>query len=130
MPQAFLSGDRNLCQSAQNGSDKLLGLDSQANSLGGAYAASGTAYVNGNNDLRLGGLTTANAPGWAIGKPAMHSAGNQSGAGNILLCDGSAQQCSSAKFYSEYLPNAADGSCTSGNLAAMYVTLLFPNKVK
>jgi hypothetical protein len=43
----------------------------------------------------------------------MHSAGNIAGAGNILLGDGSAQQCTSASLRKTWLRYATD----SGNFA-------------
>src|SRR5690242_6752942 len=58
----------------------------------------------------------------------MHSQGNAIGAGNILLGDGSVQQCSSARFMSDYQATAVD----AGNYPSGYVNksnsfrLIFP----
>jgi hypothetical protein len=43
--------------------------------------------------------------GWSL---KLHSAGNPTGAGNIMLGDGSAQQLSSVSFQLNWLKNAAD----------------------
>lgn len=64
--------------------------------------------------------TNSTTIGWQISK--MHSAGNAAGAGNILLGDGSAQQCSSSRFRTDYLINAGDQNMT----AAGQIQLLFP----
>ena len=56
--------------------------------------------------LNAGGTGKANDyVGWSA---KIHSAGNTAGAGNIMLGDGSAQQCSSANFRQNYLHNAVD----------------------
>ncbi len=62
------------------------------------------------NDVILG----TNSPVcWSL---KMHSAGYAVGEGNILLGDGSVQQCSSARFRSDYQAYAVD----SGNFPAGY----------
>ena len=119
MPQTFLGGDRNLVAAFASSADTLLGTGANQ-------------YTNTSLQLKLtawNANTTAGAsapPGWAVNKPAIHSAGNSSGAGNILLGDGSAQQTTSARFWQDYLPNADDGSAT--NAANRFVTLTFPNQ--
>lgn len=62
---------------------------------------------------------------WSL---TMHSRGNATGAGNILMGDGSVQQCSSARLRSDYQCNAID----AGNYPTGYINksnsfrLVFP----
>lgn len=57
----------------------------------------------------------------------MHSGGNASGFGNILLGDGSAQQVSSASFNMDWLRNAQDAATTPAGATNGYgIRLLFP----
>jgi hypothetical protein len=58
----------------------------------------------------------------------MHSVGNSSGAGNILLGDGSGQQISSADFNKHWLPNAAGtNNWPAGHIPATpSIRLVFP----
>jgi len=72
----------------------------------------------------LGGAT---ASGGLVGWSAkLHSAGNTSGAGNILLGDGSGQQMSSAGFQQNWLRNAGD----TGNFQTSSSTFTSPTYVR
>jgi hypothetical protein len=93
-PQSILGGDRNL------GPGTVPGLD---------YGYSPT---NGHgNDVLVSPPVC-----WSL---KMHSAGNASGAGNILLADGSAQQLTSKGFNENWLPNAL--SVSSNHLGIRFV---------
>jgi prepilin-type processing-associated H-X9-DG protein len=56
----------------------------------------------------------------------LHSAGNISGAGNVLLGDGSVQQVSSGNFRLSWLKNAADLMSTNTGTTSTTVRLMFP----
>jgi type II secretory pathway pseudopilin PulG len=90
-PQSILGGDRNL------------GPGPVPDPNYGFSPASGHG-----NDVMI----DTNTPlAWSL---KMHSHGNATGAGNIMLGDGSAQQVSSAAFASQWLPNASTGTNFSG----------------
>jgi type II secretory pathway pseudopilin PulG len=104
-PQSILGGDRNMSPGLKGKNDYGFSPDD------------GTG-----NDV----IIQTNAPiCWSL---KMHSAGNEVGAGNILLGDGSVQQCSSARLRIDYQVNALD----AGNFPAGYVNrsnsfrLVFP----
>jgi hypothetical protein len=61
--------------------------------------------------------------GWSA---KLHSAGNTSGAGNIMLGDGSAQQVTSGNFRLNWLKNAVDAGNFVGTQQAGSVALVFP----
>jgi prepilin-type N-terminal cleavage/methylation domain-containing protein len=88
-PQSLLGGDRNLDQTTWSSTDY------------------GSAAGGEMNTLSL----TSTAACWS---GMMHSAQNRSGAGNILLGDGSSQQVSSSAFVTQWLPNAQDSFSTTG----------------
>jgi hypothetical protein len=94
-PQAILGGDRNLGPGLVPAADY------------------GYSPANGKgNDV----VISTNSPVcWSL---KMHSYGNASGGGNILLGDGSGQQTSSLNFRVNWLPNAQTG--TNG------IRLVFP----
>ena len=59
----------------------------------------------------------------------LHSAGNIAGAGNIMLGDGSAQQCTSASLRKTWLANAEDAGyfdALGGTSASGDIHLIFP----
>ena len=85
-PQSLLSGDRNLGPGPNPADDYGY---SPASGLGADVILSTNVDVC-----------------WSL---KMHSDGNASGAGNILLGDGSVQQCSSPRFRTDFLLNAQDG---------------------
>jgi hypothetical protein len=86
-PLSILGGDRNLAPSTTPKNDF------------------GFSPKDGNgNDIIL---QTNSAVCWSL---KMHSAGSAIGAGNILMGDGSVQQCSSARLMSDYTINAATPS--------------------
>lgn len=104
-PLSILGGDRNL---GSTSTDANYGFS----------PSSGTA---GSDQYQTPALATNNrTAAWSM---KMHSAGNSVGAGNILMGDGSVQQCSSARFVSDYLTNAAD---TGNGASAPYVRFVFP----
>jgi prepilin-type N-terminal cleavage/methylation domain-containing protein len=123
-PQSLAGGDRNLaCVTTAVGQDPGYGfseetLASPANAnatsfTGGAdiilNAYNGVIFSGGNSvdpGNTTGGVMTANVKvTWSA---KLHSAGNTAGAGNILLGDGSSQQCSSAALVQNWLRNASD----------------------
>jgi prepilin-type N-terminal cleavage/methylation domain-containing protein len=63
------------------------------------------------------------AVGWSA---KLHSDGNISGAGNILLGDGSVQQVSSGNFRLRWLKNAADLMSTNNGYVITTIRLMFP----
>jgi hypothetical protein len=85
-PQSILNGDRNLGP--------------------GLTPLQDYGFSPENNRGRVVILKTNTPVCWSL---KMHSDRNPAGAGNILLADGSAQQCSSSRFRSDYLPD----SCVS-----------------
>ncbi len=120
-PQSILGGDRNLGNGATgpavNGTvtqptqDNYYGISGTSAIEVSPTGADSIITTNGNwgQCTPAGGIgaiaTTGDAVGWS-GK--LHSAGNMAGAGNILLGDGSAQQCTSAGFRLTWLHNALD----------------------
>jgi len=123
IPQSILGGDRNL------GSGGTLNVNTQvlsAQAQDPGYGVSGTVAIPlavgtgadtlpntngiwGTVAYGSGGTPNPPAAGAAIGWSAkLHSGNNISGAGNILLGDGSAQQCSSANLRQSWLKNALD----------------------
>ena len=86
VPESVLGGDRNLSPGLKPGAD---------------YGYS--PLDNSGNDVILQTNSTVTPVCWSQN---MHSAGNQAGAGNILLGDQSVQQVSSSRFRSEYQPLA------------------------
>jgi prepilin-type N-terminal cleavage/methylation domain-containing protein len=99
-PQSILGGDRNLCVKSSD--------PSFAN------------YGFGNVDT----IISTNPPYNVCWSLKLHSAGNNVGAGNVLLGDGSVQQVSSARFCSDLLTNASDSgnflSGTSGGIRVIF----------
>jgi prepilin-type N-terminal cleavage/methylation domain-containing protein len=131
-PQGLLGGDRNM--GAQGGSVTVPGTSQDPNY--GFSAPVGTttgAYVIASTNGLVG--TPAPSPSYSL--PAtgtlgwsakLHSAGNTSGAGNIMLGDGSAQQVTSGNFRLNWLKNATDaGNFANGTgTTAGSVALIFP----
>lgn len=119
-PQSILGGDRNLGNggsSAQTGTvatptqDPNWGVSGTTATQVTPNGADCVVNTNGNwiKATVAGGGGTAGA-GTAVGWSAkLHSAGNIAGAGNILLGDGSAQQCTSAGLRQTWLHNGQDG---------------------
>lgn len=138
-PQSMLGGDRNLGDGGTTASptqDPYYGISgSTINPATGANGADAVVETNGG----IWGIVTANStpailpanPHNVAWSAKLHSAGNTAGAGNILLGDGSAQQCTSASLRQNWLHNAADsgGYGTLVNSASSTigpVRLLFP----
>jgi hypothetical protein len=118
-PQSILGGDRNLgdggtdSRPAQDPAYGLSGTNSSPD-----YPCGADAIVNTNgrwSEAAVAGggghVNPAHRVAWSA---KMHSDSNIAGAGNILLGDGSAQQCTSAGLRATWLKNAAD----TGNFAA------------
>jgi type II secretory pathway pseudopilin PulG len=119
-PQSILAGDRNLGNAGKinpaNGAivaeqDPDFGISGATANPGHPCGADAIVNTNGawsfaviaGGGGRVGRGT--DVVGWSA---KMHSAGNTAGAGNILLGDGSAQQCTSAAFRLNWLKNASD----------------------
>jgi len=85
-PQSIQGGDRNLGTGTVSAPD--YGFSPQTGK---------------GNDVAIQVAPTPGAVSWSM---KMHSDGNTAGAGNILLGDGSGQQCSSASFRVNWLRNA------------------------
>jgi prepilin-type N-terminal cleavage/methylation domain-containing protein len=125
-PQGLLGGDRNMgCQGTQGTSqDANYGFSPPVGNSSGAYIVANT---NGH----LANTSTFSNPntgllGWSA---KLHSAGNTSGAGNIMLGDGSAQQVTSGNFRLNWLKNAEDAgnfNASSFTTALGDVALCFP----
>jgi prepilin-type N-terminal cleavage/methylation domain-containing protein len=118
-PQSILGGDRNLGNGGPIAAGGVVSNPTQDGNYGisGSTAiqtdptgADATLNTNGNWSL----VSVANAGGAAGAGQAvawsakLHSAGNIAGAGNVLLGDGSAQQCTSAAFRQTWLHNGED----------------------
>jgi prepilin-type N-terminal cleavage/methylation domain-containing protein len=128
-PQSLLGGDRNL---GSGGTSTALTQD-QNYGASGLVAIPATSTWGADCLLNTNGSwdkITANASGTGTGLVAwsakLHSAGNAAGAGNILLGDGSAQQCTSAAFRLNWLHNAADAGNFNGTPAIGDVRMLIP----
>jgi prepilin-type N-terminal cleavage/methylation domain-containing protein len=131
MPQALLSGDRNLgAVGAGTTQDPNYGFSPAATSTGGADVIISTNGSVNAADVQPG-ISNPNSGGlgWSA---KLHSGGNLAGAGNILLGDGSAQQVSSGNFRLNWCKNAADSGGFSNDNSSRYssangnIRLLFP----
>lgn len=130
-PQSLLGGDRNLGNA--NPQDPYYGISGTTANPGHPCGADAIVNTNGTWSFAVvsgggGRVTRGQAVGWSA---KIHSAGNSAGAGNIMLGDGSAQQCTSAGFRQNWLRNAID----TGNFASFdrihsstngSIRLLFP----
>ncbi|MGD0815578.1 MAG: type II secretion system protein [Verrucomicrobiota bacterium] len=125
-PQSVLGGDRNLGNGGVINTatgevrspeqDPFYGIS--GTTANPEYPCGADAIVNTNGQWSFsvvsgGGERVGNRSQAVAWSAKMHSAGNIAGAGNILLGDGSAQQCTSASLRKTWLRNAAD----SGNFA-------------
>jgi prepilin-type N-terminal cleavage/methylation domain-containing protein len=106
-PQSLLGGDRNM-----GGGGVATGNGPQDANYGVSPAVGTTTgadvQLSTNGQILFGGGTQAGYCQWSV---KLHSAGNNAGAGNILLGDGSVQQVTSSSFKLNWLKNATD----SGN---------------
>jgi prepilin-type N-terminal cleavage/methylation domain-containing protein len=131
-PQGLLGGDRNMgCQGGGittpgTSQDPNYGFSPPVGTTTGAYVVASTNGLIGTPAP----TPTYSTPdtgtlGWSA---KLHSAGNTSGAGNIMLGDGSAQQVTSGSFRLNWLKNATDaGNFGSGiTSTAGNVALIFP----
>jgi len=139
-PQSILGGDRNLGSGGTLSGGVVANPTQDANyGISGSAAGVDTgaeAILNTTNGGSAGSWTTSSyatgaATGTAVGWSAkLHSAGNIAGAGNILLGDGSAQQCTSAGFRQNWLHNDVDsgnfGSGEAYTSGSGYVRFIFP----
>ena len=129
-PQGLLGGDRNMgCQSGSANApgvsqDPNYGCSPQIAVTSGAYVVMDT------NGVGVAGLANSSPSSGTMGWSAkLHSAGNTSGAGNIMLGDGSAQQVTSGNFRLNWLKNAEDSgnfNSTAYTTAAGDVAMCFP----
>jgi len=107
-PQSLLGGDRNMGSGAPANSfgnqDPNYGFSPAIGSSGGADVIISTngSVLSGSGGGAIGSGTYVQ---WSS---KLHSAGNTSGAGNILLGDGSVQQVTSSSFRVNWLKNATD----------------------
>jgi prepilin-type N-terminal cleavage/methylation domain-containing protein len=129
-PQGLLGGDRNM--GCQGGTINAPGTSQDPNyGFSPPVGTSTGAYVVANTNGMIGSpapspsYSTPNTGtlGWSA---KLHSAGNTSGAGNIMLGDGSAQQVTSGNFRLNWLKNAVDAGNFVGSPVAGSVALIFP----
>jgi prepilin-type N-terminal cleavage/methylation domain-containing protein len=128
-PQALLGGDRNLgCiggTSTQPGSSQDVNYGFSP-PLGTSTGVDVTLNTNGTY-ISAVPQNESNPSTGAVGWSAkLHSAGNISGAGNVLLGDGSVQQVSSGNFRLSWLKNAADLMSTNSGNTSTTIRLMFP----
>jgi prepilin-type N-terminal cleavage/methylation domain-containing protein len=124
-PQGLLGGDRNM------GAQGTTGATQDPNyGFSPAVGVSQGAYVIENTNGMVATATPANSNpntglcGWSA---KLHSAGNTSGAGNIMLGDGSAQQVTSGNYRLNWLKNAVDaGNFNTATPAQGSVAFCFP----
>jgi len=127
-PQSLLGGDRNMGGGATVNSygnqDPNYGFSGLIGSTGGADVILET------NGMILsgtyGGGGSAGASPYCQWSAKLHSAGNTSGAGNILLGDGSVQQVTSSAFRLNWLKNAQDTGNMQNPPPQAAVRLIFP----
>jgi prepilin-type N-terminal cleavage/methylation domain-containing protein len=112
-PQGLLGGDRNMGAQGPQGTsqDANYGFSPPVGNSVGSYVVMDT---NGQYVSATGGFASpaSGLVGWSA---KLHSAGNTSGAGNIMLGDGSAQQVTSGNFRLNWLKNAED----AGNFSSV-----------
>jgi len=132
-PQSLLGSDRNVAVWINGGqTDPNYGVSGSVYtynkgadvvmSLGVGGTTPSIVYNGGGQ----GSPSTTGAAGWSM---KLHSANNSAGAGNILLGDGSGQQCSSLAYENTWLKNASDqGNFYSGSgyTTTNNVRILFP----
>ena len=112
-PQSIAGGDRNLA-GGNNGQDPGYGFSEEQLNSGSSFNNTADVMINTVNAQILGtGTQVVNNNYATVGSKVvwsakLHSAGNTAGAGNVLLGDGSSQQCSSSSFQINWLRNAAD----------------------
>jgi len=127
-PQGILGGDRNLggVDATTQTPDANYGFSPAVGNINGddvTMETNGTKWTATQNPS---GNPAAGLIGWSS---KLHTAGNISGAGNILLGDGSAQQVTSAGFRQNWLKTAApDGSVWQNTPAdsGYAIRVLFP----
>lgn len=142
-PQALLGGDRNLGGGgtittttgavASPTQDANYGISGTSTTQApGASGADALVNTNGSwgSSVVADGATAQSGYTQAVAWSAkLHSAGNIAGAGNIMLGDGSAQQCTSAGLRQTWLKNAEDNGfydSLGGNSASGDIHLVFP----
>jgi prepilin-type N-terminal cleavage/methylation domain-containing protein len=140
-PQSLLGGDRNLGNGGTITSTGVVNSPYQDQNYGisGISSTENTgssgadAVVNTNGSWAFGVSIPNSSPG-VVGNAVawsakLHSAGNIAGAGNILLGDGSSQQCTSSGLRKTWLANAEDQGffdALGGTSASGDIHLLFP----
>jgi prepilin-type N-terminal cleavage/methylation domain-containing protein len=130
VPQSILGGDRNLGNGGTISANGTVSAPSQDPNYGidgptavGPNGASGADALVSTNGSWLAetayGISSYVTAGQAVAWSAtIHSAGNVAGAGNIMLGDGSAQQCTSAGLRVNWLHNAGDNGIFSTGLGS------------
>jgi len=142
-PQSLLGGDRNLGNGGvMTLSTGVVNLPSQDQNYG--ISGSGTTQSSGGSGADA--VITTNgtwmtsdslAPGGSVGaspesvawSAKLHSSGNIAGAGNIMLGDGSSQQCTSASLRKTWIANAEDAGyfdALGGTSSSGDIHLIFP----
>jgi len=129
-PQSLLGGDRNMGGGAVatgNGTqDPYYGFSP---AVGNTQGADVQISTNGQVlNPPPGGGAGSQVSGFVQWSSKLHSAGNNAGAGNILLGDGSVQQVTSSSFKLNWLKNAIDNGNygSAGALQINSVRLIFP----
>jgi len=128
-PQSLLGGDRNL----GGGAPTSTTYGTQDPNYGFSPAIGNTTGADmliSTNGLVVSG-TSGGAPGtgtYSQWSSKLHSAGNTSGAGNILLGDGSVQQVTSSSLRVNWLKNATDTGNygPNGSTSPNAIRLIFP----
>ena len=143
-PQSVLGGDRNLGNGGviditsgvvrSPEQDPYYGIS--GTTANPAYPCGADAIVNTNGRWSLsfvtgGGGSVGNGTQAVAWSAKMHSGGNIAGAGNIMLGDGSVQQCTSAGLRQNWLRNATNSGNfatydTKHSAASGDIRLLFP----
>jgi prepilin-type N-terminal cleavage/methylation domain-containing protein len=131
-PQSIAGGDRNLGGTVNNAPDNGYGFSEESLATGtSSFTPGADVYLNTATGVVVSAPSAGNSTASGINSPLLwsaklHSAGNTAGAGNILLGDGSSQQCSSAAFKVNWLRNAVDqGNFASGNNSPTATTVRY-----
>ena len=129
-PQSILGGDRNLGTIGGSATapgttpDPNYGFSPAVGTTQGSFVGIDT---NGALDNFTGGQGATGTTGAAVGwSQKLHSGGSTTGAGNILLGDGSAQQVSSGNLRQNWLKNAADSTTTNTTAGKATIFIFFP----
>jgi len=129
-PQGLLGGDRNMGLQGGTAANPGTSQDPNYGASPAVGSSSGSYVVMDTNGMGVTGFAlsvpTTGTTGWSA---KLHSAGNTTGAGNIMLGDGSSQQVTSGNFRLNWLKNAEDSgnfNSTSYSTAQGNVAMCFP----